>query len=74
MLGLAAWLISKAPGYIFHFTCAMLRRNVAFKFVSCARYKLIPRARYKFEGNIAAKHRASEVENISGSFAYQPGR
>jgi hypothetical protein len=23
----------------FHFTCAMLRRNVAFKFVSCARSK-----------------------------------
>jgi hypothetical protein len=33
---------------------------------------LIPRARYKFDGSIAAKHRASEIGNTSGSFAYQP--
>ena len=32
---------------------------------------LIPRARYKFEGNIAAKHRAKLIGNTSGSFAYQ---
>ena len=32
---------------------------------------LIPRARYKFEGKIAAKHRACKGETPAGSFAYQ---
>jgi hypothetical protein len=33
---------------------------------------LIPRARYKFEGNIAAKHRASEVEIHPGALPTSP--